>query len=155
MEIFRIELLPETYLLTPNLEEAAALTGMTVKTPSDMERAARKLQELGARNVLVKGGHLKGEALDLLLTGKKIHRFPAERIETTSTHGTGCTYAAAIATFLAQGLPLLVAVQQAKSFITAAIRNAPHIGSGHGPVNHWQGAKESKKPKNEKSASDS
>ena len=97
---------------------------------------------MGARNVLLKGGHLQGEAVDLLLAGENLHRFPAPRFRTANTHGTGCTYSAAVATLLAQGEPLPAAVQRAKQFISAAIRTAPEIGGGHGPVNHWQAAHE-------------
>jgi hydroxymethylpyrimidine kinase/phosphomethylpyrimidine kinase/thiamine-phosphate diphosphorylase len=138
----RHELLPRAYLLTPNLPEAEALTGLTISNEAEMATAARALQELGAANVLLKGGHLAGdEAVDLLLCGDQLHRFTAPRLATPHTHGTGCTLAAAIATFLAQGWPLPVAVGRAKSFLTAAIASALPLGSGHGPVNHWQGAK--------------
>ncbi|BCR03921.1 thiamine biosynthesis bifunctional protein ThiED [Desulfuromonas versatilis] len=134
-------LLPLTYLITPNIPEAEAIAGLKVKTEADMEVAARALQKLGARNVLIKGGHLPGPAVDLLLAGDSVHRFGAERLETPNTHGTGCTYSAAIATFIAQGMPLVKAVEKAKAFITEAIRSAVPLGSGHGPVNHWQAAK--------------
>jgi hydroxymethylpyrimidine kinase / phosphomethylpyrimidine kinase / thiamine-phosphate diphosphorylase len=140
IDIFRIELIPETYLLTPNLPEAEALCGIPVTNELEMEKAAHKLQEMGARNVLIKGGHLENDALDLLLTDKELHRLPAKRIATKNTHGTGCSYAAAIATFLACGLPLVSAVQQSKSYITEAIGSAVTMGSGQSPVNHWQGA---------------
>jgi len=140
VETLKTELIPVTYLLTPNLPEAEALSGMTIETEADMEHAARKLQAMGARNVLLKGGHLKGEAIDLLATGNELHRFVSERVNTINTHGTGCTFSAAIATLLAQGQPLPVAVKFAKRFISAAIRSAPDFGGGHGPVNHWQGA---------------
>ena len=106
-----------------------------------MATAARALQGLGAANVLLKGGHLAGdEAIDFLLCGDTLYRFVSPRIATTHTHGTGCTFAAAIATFLAQGWPLPAAVGRAKTFLTAAIASALPLGSGHGPVNHWQGA---------------
>lgn len=141
----REELLPRVYLLTPNLPEAEALTGLPVRNEKEMELAARRLQEMGARNVLLKGGHLPGEAVDLLLAGRTLHRFCSPRIATRHTHGTGCTYAAAIATFIAQGLPLVEAVSRAKAFIDEAIRTAIPIGSGRGPVNHWQAAKEALK----------
>jgi len=141
VDALRRELMPRTYLLTPNLPEAEALSGLPVETESDMERAARRLQEMGARNVLLKGGHLQGEPVDLLLTGTTLHRFPSERFDTPNTHGTGCAYSAAIAAFLAQGLPLPEAVGKAKSFISEAIRTSFSMGSGHGPVNHWQAAK--------------
>lgn len=140
VEILRGELIPRTYLLTPNLPEAEALTGIAVRSEADMERAARRLREMGARNVLIKGGHLAGEAADLLLAGETLHRFTSPRIETRNTHGTGCTYSSAIATFLAQGEPLTVAVARAKQFIEEAIGTAIPLGSGHGPVNHWKAA---------------
>lgn len=133
-------LLPWTYLLTPNLPEASELTGLPVHTEADMEKAARRLQQLGARNVLLKGGHLDGEAVDLLLDGDTLHRLPGKRIASRNTHGTGCSSSAAIAALLASGHPLLQAVTLAKEFITEAIRTAPDLGSGHGPVNHFAAA---------------
>lgn len=135
-------LLPETYLLTPNLPEAQTLTGLSIGSLNDMEQAAYRLQEMGAHHVLVKGGHLSGDAVDVLLVGKKLYRFARKRVPTRNTHGTGCTYSAAIASFLAQGKPLLQAVEAAKNFITAAILAARPLGSGNGPVNHWQAAQE-------------
>ena len=138
----RTELIPQAYLLTPNLPEAEALTGLTISNEAEMAAAARALQGLGAANVLLKGGHLDDEeAVDLLLCGDTLHRFAVPRFSTNHTHGTGCTLAAAIATFLAQGWPLPAAVGRAKTFLTAAIASALPLGSGHGPVNHWQGAK--------------
>ena len=138
----RRDLIPQAYLLTPNLPEAEALTGLMIKDEADMAFAARALQGLGAAHVLIKGGHLAGdEAIDLLLCGETLYRFVAPRIVTPHTHGTGCTYSAAIATFLAQGWSLPEAVGRAKSFLTAAIVSALPFGKGHGPVNHWQGAR--------------
>jgi len=125
IDILKTELLPRSYLLTPNLPEAEAISGIAIATEAEMERAAHKLQAMGARNVLLKGGHLKGEAVDLLLAGETLHRFPSQRFDTPNTHGTGCTFSAAIATLLAQGLPLPAAVKQAKQFISIAIRTAP------------------------------
>lgn len=142
LEALRCELLPCTYLLTPNLSEAEALTGLAVRTEDEMERAARRLQHMGASNVLIKGGHLPGEAVDLLLNGEKLHRFCSRRIATRHTHGTGCTLSAAIAIHLAQGLPLVEAISRAKAFIDAAIRSAAPMGLGHGPVNHFAAAAE-------------
>jgi hydroxymethylpyrimidine kinase/phosphomethylpyrimidine kinase/thiamine-phosphate diphosphorylase len=136
----RDELLPLAYLITPNLPEAEVLTGMTIRTEAEMEKAAMQMQSMGPRNVLVKGGHLEGDSVDLLLAEGKVHRFQAKRFDTPHTHGTGCTYSAAIATFLAQGVPLVQAVERSKVFITEAIRNAPGLGSGHGPVNHFRAA---------------
>jgi hydroxymethylpyrimidine kinase / phosphomethylpyrimidine kinase / thiamine-phosphate diphosphorylase len=135
------ELLPCAYLITPNLPETEALTGLTVRKEKDMEKAAQRLKQMGARNVLIKGGHMEGEAVDLLVEGDRLHRFPAPRFDTLHTHGTGCTYSAAIATFLAQGIPLVQAVTKAKIFITEAIRNASGLGAGHGPVNHYTAAR--------------
>ncbi len=141
MAAMREQLLPQTFLLTPNLPEAEALTGLKIGTLEEMVAAARRLQEMGARHVLIKGGHRDGDATDLLLYGETVHPLPGERITTTSTHGTGCSYAAALATLLAQGEALPDAAQRAKRFIDAAIRNAVPLGGGHGPINHAAGAK--------------
>jgi hydroxymethylpyrimidine/phosphomethylpyrimidine kinase len=124
-------LLPHAALVTPNLPEAEALTGTT-----DMRRAAEQLVAMGARAALIKGGHRSGDALDLLYDGRHFVEFPAPRIDTRHTHGTGCTYSAAIAAGLALGLPLLDAVARAKRFIHAAIETNPGLGHGCGPVNH-------------------
>jgi len=130
-------LIPRTFLLTPNLDEAAALTGLVVEDRDGMARAAEKLASFGAANVLVKGGHLRGDALDLLyLSGGEIREFTARRIETRHTHGSGCTYSAAITAELAKDTPLADAVARAKAFITEAIRTAPGLGAGNGPLNH-------------------
>jgi hydroxymethylpyrimidine/phosphomethylpyrimidine kinase len=131
------ELLPLARLLTPNVPEAERLTGLTIRGEDDMRRAAEALRGMGARAVLVKGGHLTGRvALDLLDDGGTLQTFSAERIETTSTHGTGCTLAAAVAAGLARGLALAEAVGAAKLFVTEAVRRAPGLGLFHGPVNH-------------------
>lgn len=141
--VFSRELLPQAYLLTPNLPEAERLLSRRIGNESEMEEAARQLHELGAANVLIKGGHLSGaEATDILFDGVSLHRFESDRIFTSATHGTGCSYASAIATFLAQGEPLKEAVRRAKEFITTAIRLARPMGKGHGPVNHYLAAKE-------------
>lgn len=137
IEAFIRELLPRAFLLTPNLHEAAALTGFPVQTLSDMHRAAERLHLLGAKSVLVKGGHLDGDAIDLLLSDGGWTEFPAARVETRHTHGTGCTFSAAITAYLARGYNLKEAVSGAKQFITAAIRTNPGLGRGSGPVNHW------------------
>jgi hydroxymethylpyrimidine kinase/phosphomethylpyrimidine kinase len=135
-EAFVRDLLPLAFLLTPNLHEAQALTGIEVSNLSDMKRAAEQLRIAGVQNVLVKGGHLKGAATDLLLAGEEFHEFPSERIDTPHTHGTGCTYSAAIVAGLAKGDALVEAVRKAKDFITRAIRTNPALGRGAGPVNH-------------------
>jgi hydroxymethylpyrimidine/phosphomethylpyrimidine kinase len=132
----RDELLPRAALLTPNVPEAEALTGATIRTLDDMRSAARRLCEMGARAVLIKGGHLDADATDVLFDGTEVREFPASRIETPHTHGTGCTYSAAITAGLARGLALGDAVAAAKRFIHEAIRTNPGLGRGSGPVNH-------------------
>jgi hydroxymethylpyrimidine kinase/phosphomethylpyrimidine kinase len=136
LDSLRRELLPLARVVTPNIPEAERLTGMSVRGEEDMARAARAIREMGARAVLVKGGHLTGRALDLLDDGGEVQVFTAERIESTSTHGTGCTLAAALAASLARGMTLAEATGAAKRFVTEAIRTAPGLGRGHGPVNH-------------------
>lgn len=130
-------LLPLAAVVTPNLPEAEALTGLTIRTRDEMVAAGRRLLAMGARAAVVKGGHLEGEAADdLLISSDGPLWLHADRIATRHTHGTGCTFSAAIASGLAQGLSLADSVRQAKAFITLAIRTAPGIGGGHGPTNH-------------------
>ena len=129
--VLRDRLLPHAALVTPNLPEAEALTGT-----QDPEGAARRLCEMGARAVLIKGGHRSGDADDLFFDGSHCHVFPAPRVDTRHTHGTGCTYSAAITAGLAQGDSLMEAIERAKRFIAEAIRTAPGLGGGSGPVNH-------------------
>lgn len=128
------ELIPLARVVTPNLPEAAALTGSEVQTSEQMRRAAIAIHRMGARTVLVKGGHLSGDAQDLLFDGETFREYCAARIETENTHGTGCTYAAAIATLLSQGFDLPEAVSRAKTLVTDAIRFSLDLGGGHGPV---------------------
>jgi hydroxymethylpyrimidine kinase/phosphomethylpyrimidine kinase/thiamine-phosphate diphosphorylase len=143
IRIFSQELLPLAYLLTPNIPEAERLLDRTIRSEAEMERAARDLHALGSANVLIKGGHLTDrESTDILFDGKQCHSFSSERIFTSNTHGTGCSYASAIAAYLAQGEPLLQAVEKAKKYITAAIRLAKPLGKGHSPVNHYLAAQE-------------
>lgn len=130
------DLLPRAALITPNLHEAAALTGLSVTSLAEMREAARRLRDHTGAAVLVKGGHLEGDAVDLLWDGADFREFRVERIDTVHTHGTGCTYSAAITALLALGIPLPEAVARAKAFITEAIRTNPGLGSGCGPVNH-------------------
>jgi hydroxymethylpyrimidine kinase/phosphomethylpyrimidine kinase len=130
------ELLPLASIATPNIPEAEALADMPIRTVDDMKQAAKKIVSLGTRNVLIKGGHLEGPATDILYDGRNFHSFSSERIATRDTHGTGCTYASAIATGLAQGLSVVEAVERAKRYVTVAIRFALHIGGGQGPTNH-------------------
>jgi len=130
------ELLPLAFVITPNIPEAEELTGMAISSVDDMRNAAEAINRMGARNVFVKGGHLSGEAIDILYDGNTFHELVAERIETKDTHGTGCTVSAAIATGLAQEMNVLDAVKRAKDYITTAIRFSLRIGQGHGPTNH-------------------
>ena len=131
-------LLPLARLVTPNLDEAAALLGAPVESEAQMRDAAQALTKLGAAAALLKGGHLGGEeAVDILYDGDSFTRLAAPRIDTPHTHGTGCTYAAAITALLARGEALADATRQAKHFITRAIANAPGLGRGRGPVDPW------------------
>jgi len=130
-------LLPHAALVTPNLPEAARLTGLPVEDAAGMERAARAIHAMGARAVLVKGGHLAESAMDLLLADGRVTVFPGERIESTHTHGTGCTLAAAITARLARGDSPVEAVAGARRFVREAIATAPRLGGGCGPVNHF------------------
>jgi len=133
----RDKMLPLALILTPNLAEAEVLVGHPVRTIDEMEQAAREIVALGARNVVIKGGHAAGEAVDVLFDGREVTRYAAEHIATTSTQGTGCTFSAAIAAELAKGASVPDAVAAAKQYVTAAILQAPNIGGGHGPLNHF------------------
>lgn len=134
-------LIPRAFLLTPNLEEATVLAGFPVADIASMRKAAEKLASLGAKNVLIKGGHLEGAAVDVLFEPEHgFHEFSSPRVVTQHvtkhTHGTGCTFSAAITAELAKGIALREAIGNAKKFITEAIRTAPGLGSGTGPLNH-------------------
>jgi hydroxymethylpyrimidine/phosphomethylpyrimidine kinase len=137
----RTRLVPLATLVTPNLHEAEVLTARRVASPEDMRAAARALVELGARAALVKGGHLVGDALDVLYDGRRFHDFSAPRIERKATHGTGCTLSAAITAGLARGWNLSVAVATAKDWVTRAIASAPPHGEGPSPLNHFAAVK--------------
>lgn len=137
LDALKSELLPLARLVTPNIPEAERITGLRVRDRDAMVEAARLMRKLGARAVLVKGGHLEGaEATDVLDEEGRVTTFTAPRVETTSTHGTGCTLAAGIAACLARGMSLSESVEAAKRFVTEAIRRAPRLGHGHGPINH-------------------
>ena len=128
-------LLPLAELVTPNTPEAAALAGFPVESGRDLRRAAEAIHARGPRNVLIKGGHLEGDAsTDLLYDGERFLEFKAERLATRNTHGTGCTISAALATELAFGRTVPEAVARAKRFITEAIRHGLDLGRGHGPT---------------------
>jgi hydroxymethylpyrimidine/phosphomethylpyrimidine kinase len=131
------ELLPLARLVTPNVPEAEALTGMTIETVDDLGNAARELVARGARAAVVKGGHLAGPAVDVMYDGVDLRQWSADRVPGRHTHGTGCTFSAAIAARLSLGVDLPDAVSRAKAYITGAIAQAPGIGRGHGPVNHF------------------
>jgi len=132
-------LFPLADLVTPNVVEAERITGLEIRTEVDMRMAARALVGLGARAALVKGGHLnlEGMAVDVLYDGESESRFSAPRIESTSTHGTGCTLASSIAARLATGANLVDAIHAAKHYVTTAIERAPGLGRGHGPLHHF------------------
>jgi len=124
-------------------ELVSALAGLPVDSLDTMKDAALRLRDMGARNVLIKGGHLNGPALDLLLAEDgQFHQFSSNRIDTPNTHGTGCTYSAAITAGLAKGIPLPVAIARAKQYVTEAIRTNPRLGHGHGPLNYFAPAPE-------------
>ena len=133
----REELLPLALLVTPNLPEAEVLVGHPVRTLDEMREAGREIVALGARAALVKGGHLDGDPVDVLCVGDQVVELPARRIHTKNTHGTGCTYASAIAAYLAHGESVEGAVTQAKVYLTAAIERAYPIGHGYGPIHHF------------------
>ena len=140
IETLKTQLLPLAYVVTPNIPEAEALTGKTIKTKGDMEESARRIYQMGAKHVVIKGGHLDGDALDIFFDGRNFHEFHAVRIDTPNTHGTGCTFSAALATALGQGKDVLEAVTLAKNYITEAIRHSLDLGAGHGPTNHLAAA---------------
>jgi len=132
----RTDLLPLALVVTPNLPEAETLAGVTIASRADLADAAWRIAALGPRYVLIKGGHAPGDPVDLLFDGHAFREYPGARIETTSTHGTGCTLSAAIAAYLAHGLSVEDAVGRAKEYVVAAMRAASPIGRGHGPLHH-------------------
>ncbi len=138
VEAYRELLIPAALVVTPNLPEAAALTGRDIDDWDAARRAAEEIVALGARAVVIKGGHREdGPATDLYYDGQTFHEFTAGRVDTTNTHGTGCTFASAIAAALARGEELRKAVAMAKSYVTKALQAAYPVGSGHGPVHHF------------------
>ncbi len=139
VETIRKRLLPLATVVTPNVPEAAVLAGMSVAGESEMQEAARRIHALGPKYVVLKGGHLTGSdhSDDLLFDGQSFETFTAKRINTTSNHGTGCTFASAVASGLAHGRGVSRSVADAKAYVTAAIANAFPVGHGHGPLNHF------------------
>ena len=133
----RTSLVPLAALVTPNVPEAETLAGRKIESDEDMREAARIIIGMGARAVVVKGGHRDGPATDIFYDGSNFTEFSSERFDTVNTHGTGCTFASAAAAGLAQGKSVLDAVAQAKEFVTEAIRHSYPLGQGHGPVHHF------------------
>ena len=138
LAMIKSELLRRAYVVTPNIPEAEALSGVTIRTDDDRREAARRIAAFGASCVLIKGGHLdRAEIVDLLYDGQRFIEFAAERVAGRSTHGTGCTFAAALAAHLALGHTLTDAIPHVQRYIAGAIRNAPGLGRGHGPMDHF------------------
>jgi len=133
----RAALIPLAAVVTPNIPEAEELTGLKLRAAKDIEEAARRIVGMGAGSVVIKGGHRRGPALDLFFDGKKFRALNAPRVRTRNTHGTGCTFSAAIAAYLARGETLESAVALAKRYITGAIRAGFTVGAGHSPVHHF------------------
>ena len=131
------QLLPHAFLVTPNIPEAMALTGMAIESEHEMQSAGERLLDFGCKAALIKGGHRAGEPLDVLCTPGDAVTFTGRRIQTQHTHGTGCTYSAAITALLALGFDLHQSIERAKKFIQSAIEKAPALGQGQGPVNHF------------------
>lgn len=130
-------LLPLADIITPNIHEAQAIVSRKIEIIEDMKKAAKEIYDMGSGSVLIKGGHLKGGAVDILYDGKNIEKYESVRIKTQNTHGTGCTYSSAIAAFIAKGYSLKDAVRKAKLYITGAIKNSHDIGKGPGPTHHF------------------
>jgi len=137
IDILKAGIIPQSLIVTPNLEEASLLCGFTVNSLETMHRAAIEIFKMGTKNVLVKGGHLSGSCVDLLYDGSDFTELSSERINTKNTHGTGCALAAAVATGIAQEMTVLDAVIRAKEYVKTAIRFSLDFGSGHGPINHY------------------
>jgi hydroxymethylpyrimidine/phosphomethylpyrimidine kinase len=133
------KLLPHAFIVTPNIPEAEVMAGIKISTIEDMKGAAKKIKSLGPENVLIKGGHLdrSSDATDVLYDGNDFYEYKSPWVETKNTHGTGCTYSAAICAGLAKGYPMVKAVKEAKDYVTFAIQNSFDLGSGHGPLNHF------------------
>ena len=133
----RSSLIPLAAIVTPNIPEAEDLTGLSIQSDQDVRDAAERIIAMGARSVVIKGGHRDGPPTDVLYDGAEFQEFTTERVPSTNTHGTGCTFASAVAAGLAHGLDVPDAVGQAKDYVTAAIRASYPIGQGHGPLHHF------------------
>lgn len=134
-QMMKRALLPLAFVITPNLAEASVLTGIEVRDTQSMEEAARRLHRMGARHVLVKGGHLEGDAVDVYFDGSRMEKLSSPRIATSDLHGTGCVLSAALTAHLARGLAVYEAIVHAKEFVTEAIRGSLRLGKGAGPIN--------------------
>jgi hydroxymethylpyrimidine/phosphomethylpyrimidine kinase len=138
VDALRRRLLPLAHVVTPNIPEAEVLAGHSIRTRDDRVAAARAIIDLGANAVVIKGGHAEDDpVVDLLIDRRGVHEYRGARIVTTSTHGTGCTFSAAIAATLAAGADLASAVAEARDYVTRALATAPGLGHGHGPLNHF------------------
>ena len=137
MALLREKLLPLALVVTPNVDEAGALVGRRLAGWEDIRQAAREIVDMGARNAVIKGGDATGPAIDLFYDGEQYHEFAAARVDTENTHGTGCTFAAAIAASLAKGSAPKQAVAMAKAYVTKAMQMSYPLGHGHGPVHHF------------------
>ncbi|WKB36508.1 bifunctional hydroxymethylpyrimidine kinase/phosphomethylpyrimidine kinase [Terrilactibacillus sp. S3-3] len=131
------DLLPLATVTTPNLFEAERLTGFKVEKLDEMKAAAKEIFSMGPKSVLVKGGHLADGPIDIFYDGRQFHRYEGKKVKTKNTHGTGCTLSSAIAAYLAKGLPLADAIQEAKNYIQGAIEHSLALGHGHGPTHHF------------------
>jgi len=138
LSAMKAELLGRAFLVTPNIPEAEALTGMTIRTEEDRKEAARRIVRMGATAVVIKGGHLPSDEIsDLLLHENEFVEFRLARVPGRHTHGTGCTFAAAVTSHLALGHDVRAAIRGAQQYVAEAIRHAPGLGSGHGPLGHF------------------
>lgn len=131
------DLLPFATIVTPNIPEAEVLAGRQIASPAHAQEAAKAIRALGPQTVIIKGGHLDGPPVDLVLHDGQFTPIESVRIESSSTHGTGCTFSAAIAAFLAHGIDTLESIRLAKLYVETGIRNAQRLGEGHGPLNHF------------------
>jgi len=137
IDALKEHLIPLAYLITPNIPEAEVLTGLKIETVEDMINASKKLIKLGCKNVLLKGGHLEGPAVDILYDGNNIKKFKLDRIQSNNNHGTGCALSSAICANLAKGLDLETAVKKGKSYVYESIKEGFPIGKGVGALNHF------------------
>jgi hydroxymethylpyrimidine/phosphomethylpyrimidine kinase len=146
IQLLKLKLIKRVLLITPNIPEAEILTKTKIKTKEDMIYAANKLIELGAKNVLIKGGHLKGKLVrDIYISNKNIKIFDSKRYKTKNTHGTGCTLSSAVTTFISCGKPVKKSCELGIKYVNSAIKSNPKYGKGHGPINHLTSLKVNRK----------